>query len=344
MPTGIVSDLPEGANVAVLRLRSLGDIVLTTPALSLLKQARPDLRITVVLAASFRGLLDGNTDVSRELIHEGSRFSTFKTLRAIRKLKPALCLDLYAKTWASRCTALSGARFRAGFAHARESFAYNVKVPRAQGILGRADASTVHTAEHLASTMFHLGVPVADVPRAKLHAEPQRRERPYAVLHIAALFATKEWPLDRFREVGEFVEKRCGLEPVFISAPGRGDLFSGLGDFTCLDNLTLSELKSLIAGAQLFVGNDSGPAHVAAAFGVPAVAIFGSSNSRIWGPWRTVSAVVETDWDCKPCKGDRCYEFDEPRCILSVETSQVEKAIDDVLARASADASVGVTQ
>lgn len=337
MPTGIVSELPEGANVVVLRLRSLGDIVLTTPALSLLKQARPDLRINVVLAESFRGLLDGNADVSGELIHEGSRWPALRTWRAIRALKPVLCLDLYAKTWTSRCTAFSGARFRAGFAHARESFAYNVKVPKAQGILGRADDATVHTAEHLASTMFHLGVPVSDVPRAKLHAEADRRDRPYAVLHIAALFATKEWPLDRFRELGKFLEDRCGLEAVFISAPGRGDLFSGLGDFTCIDNLTLSGLKSLIAGSRLFVGNDSGPAHVAAAFGIPTVAIFGSSNSRIWGPWRTVSAVVETEWDCKPCKGDRCYEFDEPRCILSVEGSQVEKAIDDVLARAAAD-------
>lgn len=344
MPTGIVSELPEGANVVVLRLRSLGDIVLTTPALSLLKQARPDLEITVVLAESFRGLLDGNTDVSSELIHEGSRFPAFSTLRAIRKLRPALCLDLYAKTWTSRWTAFSGARFRAGFAHARESFAYAIKIPRAQGILGRADDAPVHTAEHHASAMFYLGVPVTEVPPAKLHAEPQRRDRPYAVLHIAALFATKEWPIDRFRSIGQFLESRCGLEPIFISAPDRGDLFADLGDFTCLDNLSLNELKSLIAGARLFVGNDSGPAHVAAAFGVPTAAIFGSSSSSIWGPWRTVSAVVETAWDCKPCKGDRCYEFDEPRCILSVETSQVENAIDDVLARAAAGSSGGVSQ
>ncbi len=335
MPTGIVSDLPEGANVVVLRVRSLGDIVLSTPALSLLKQARPDLRITVVLADSFRGLLEGNPDVSRELIHGSGRFSTFKTLRAIRELKPALCLDLYGKTWTSRWTGLSGARFRAGFGHVRESFAYGIKIPRAQGILGRAEDAPVHTAEHLASAMFHLGVPLTHVPRAKLHAGPQRRERPHAVLHVAALFATKEWPLDRFRAIGEFIEKRCGLEPVFVSAPGRGEMFAALGGFTCLDNLSLSELTSLIAGARLFVGNDSGPADVAAAFGVPTVAIFGSSDSRIWRPWRTVGAVVETEWDCKPCKGDRCYEFDEPRCILSVEGSQVEKAIDGVLARAA---------
>ena len=201
---------------------------------------------------------------------------------------------------------------RAGYAHARESFGYGIKIPRAQGILGRAGGEPVHSAEHHASAMFHLGVPVSAVPRAKLRAEPPQRDRPYAVLHIAALFATKEWPLDRFRSIGHFLEGR-GLEPVFISAPGRGDMFSGLSRFTCLEDLTLNDLKSLIAGARLFVGNDSGPAHVAAAFVIPTVVIFGSSNSAVWGPWRTVSAVVETAWDCNPCKGDRCYEFDEPR-------------------------------
>jgi len=108
-------------------------------------------------------------------------------------------------------------------------------------------------------------------------------------------------------------------------------MFAGLTAFTCRDNLSLAGLKSLIAGAALFIGNDSGPAHVAAAFGIPTVAIFGSSNSTAWRPWRSTAAVAETDWDCKPCKGDRCYAFDEPRCILSVETSQVERAIDEVL-------------
>lgn len=337
MPTDVVSELPEGANVIVLRLRSLGDIVLTTPALSLLKRARPDLRITVVLAAPFSGLLAGNGDVTNELIHESSPLAPFRTLRAIRKLRPALCLDLYAKSWTAGCTALSGARFRVGYAHVRESFAYGIKIPRAQGILGRAADNPVHTAEHHASAMFHLGVPVSAVPRAKIRAEPRRRDRPYAVLHVAASHTAKEWPLDRFRSIGHYLEDR-GLEPVFISAPGRGDMFSGLSMFTCLEDLTLNDLKSFIAGARLFVGNDSGPAHVAAAFAIPAVVIFGSSNSAVWGPWRTVSAVVETAWDCKPCKGDRCYEFDEPRCILSVETSQVERAVDEVLSRAASGA------
>ncbi len=336
MPAGVVSELPHGAAVVVLRMRSLGDIVLITPALSLLKKTRPDLRIFVLLARPFEGLLADCPSVTGELIDGGSTFPLFRTLREIRRLKPSLCLDLYGSTRTARWTALSGARFRAGYGQVRGSYLYGIKIPRAQEILGRATDEPVHTAEQHAAAVFDLGVPLSDVPGASLHATPETRDGPYAVVHVAALYHTKEWPLDRFRRLGEILQDRYNLEAIFISAPGRGDMFAGLSAFTCLDNLSLAGLKSLIAGATLFVGNDSGPAHVAAAFGVPTVTIFGSSNSRAWRPWRTASAVVETGWDCKPCKGDRCYEFDEPRCILSVEISQVQGAIEQLLSQASA--------
>ena len=342
MPTGVVSELPQGATVVVLRMRSLGDIVLITPAISLLKKARPDLRISILLAQPYQGLLAGNPDVASELIDRASRFPPLRTLRAIRRLQPALCLDLYGSTRTVRWTALSGAPFRAGYGHVRGSYAYNIKIPRAQEILGRLTDAPVHTVEQHASAVFHLGVPLSEIPRASLYAEPETaepetRDAPYAVLHVAALYHTKEWPLDRFRQIARILEDRYNLRPIFMSAPGRGDMLGDLADFTCRDNLSLADLKSLIAGATLFVGNDSGPAHVAAAFGVPTVAIFGSSNSAAWRPWRTASAVIETEWDCKPCKGDRCYAFDEPRCILSVERSQVENAIEQVLSQSRAE-------
>jgi ADP-heptose:LPS heptosyltransferase len=56
----------------------------------------------------------------------------------------------------------------------------------------------------------------------------------------------------------------------------------------------LEEIKTLLAGAALFVGNDSGPAHIAAAFGVPSVVVFGPSDPAIWGPWRTVSKIIQS--------------------------------------------------
>ena len=81
-----------------------------------------------------------------------------------------LVLNLHGGTRSMVLTALSRAKFRAGFAHHRYSFVYSHKIPTAQEILGVS--RRVHTAEHLASAMFWLGVPQQEIPRAKLFADP----------------------------------------------------------------------------------------------------------------------------------------------------------------------------
>jgi ADP-heptose:LPS heptosyltransferase len=313
-------------------LRSLGDTVLITPALAVLKQARPDLQLVVVLQHPFDELLEGNPHVSRVIVVEpnaGLR-QRLRELRAIRGERPTLCLNLHGGATSAWLTALSGARWRAAFGHFRHGFVYNVRIPRAQQVLGRAADAPVHTAEHHASAVFYLGVPQGEVPAAVLHAAPHQRAAPYAVLHVAAAYFTKQWPAARFREIALFLAAR-GLEPVIVTGPGESSLLQEFSGFPCFDRLSIGELKTLLAGASLFVGNDSGPAHVAAAFSVSCVVIFGSSNSAVWHPWKTRHAVVETAWSCKPCPGDRCYAFDEPRCILSVEAAAVRTAIEIVL-------------
>lgn len=323
--------------MVVIRLRSLGDTVLTTPALTLLKQARPDLRIATVVERPFDELLTANPNVSRVLSVSRSAGLSEKTklLRQIRRERPALCLNLHGGSTSTWLTALSSARFRAGFAHYRHQFAYNQKIPRAQEVLNRGTNESVHTAEHLASAVFYLGVPISEIPGALLRAEPMDPptglDRPYAVLHVTAAYFTKQWAADRFREVAEFLRGH-GLQPVLLAGPREEAVFEQFPGLTGFAGRPLAWVQSLIGGASLFVGNDSGPAHIAAAFKVPTVVIFGSSNSKVWRPWKTPHEVVETPWDCKPCPGDRCYAFSEPRCILSVEASAVCAAIERLLA------------
>ena len=92
--------------------------------------------------------------------------------------------------------------------------------------------------------------------------------------------------MDIANHLGRYLE----LDPIFIGAMGE-DLSSFCRWRTIL-GAPLTELKSLIAGASLFLGNDSGPAHMAAAFGIPAVVIFGASDPVIWAPWRTSAEVL----------------------------------------------------
>jgi ADP-heptose:LPS heptosyltransferase len=276
---GSLDRLPDGARAVIVRLRSLGDCVLTTPAIEVLKRARPDLRLAVVVEKRFAGVFEGNPNV--DCIMDPA-------VRSVRAWRAELCLNLHGGTRSMALTALSGARWRAGFAHHCGARIYNLRIPRAQEILG--EERTVHTAEHLASAMFWLGAPKVDIPRARLFAEERPASRPYAVIHPFASEPGKAWPAERFAELARRIEETWRLEPVFIG--GGGDDFTPFGAWRCMAGTALAEVKSLLAPASLFVGNDSGPAHMAAAFGVPLLVVFGTSDPAIWGPWKAPAQVI----------------------------------------------------
>jgi len=101
---------------------------------------------------------------------------------------------------------------------------------------------------------------------------------------------------------------------------------------TTFTDLSLPEVAALAARARLFLGNDSGIAHIAAAVGTPSVVVFGSSNIAHWRPWSTAPAeIVKEDMDCQPCHGYYCEKFAEPECIKRVTVERVMAAVDRVL-------------
>src|SRR5690348_4828832 len=119
----VLERVPRGGRVLVIRLRSLGDCVLTTPALELLKRCRPDTRIGVAVEARFRGIFEGNPDIEDIVEPEA---------RIVRGWRPDLTLNLHGGSRSAMLTAVSGAKWRAGFAHFRNSFIYNIRIPTAQ--------------------------------------------------------------------------------------------------------------------------------------------------------------------------------------------------------------------
>jgi len=296
----VLDQLPEGARIAVIRLRSLGDCVLTTPALALLKGARPDLAIGVAVEERFRAVFEGNPAISQILAPKWP---------AVRQWHSTLCVNLHGGTRSQWMTALSGARWRAGFANHNTTLAYNIKIPRAQKILGVQ--RTVHTAEHMASAFFALGVPVQDVPRAQLSAgEPPVTGR-YAVIHPFAAAADKQWRAERFCEVARYFAL-WNIQPVFLAGPK--DDAAAFRAHRVIQG-SLNEAKALLSKAAVFVGNDSGPAHIAAAFGTPSVVLFGASNPAIWGPWQTESEIVVAQ--------DGLKEVSVSRVIAAVERLRI---------------------
>jgi len=280
----LLERLPSGSRIAVIRLRSLGDCVLTTPALALLKSHRPDLRIGVVVEDRFRAVFEGNPDVD-EILPPATR--------AVANWRPQMALNLHGGSRSMWLTAASRAEIRAGFAHHAYSFLYSAKIPRAQEILGPdilGNERRVHTAEHIASAMFWMGVPRTEIPRARLTAGKPAPAGAYAVIHPFASTPDKTWPAERFLAVAGHLREKAGLEPVFLAGPA--DDPGAFVRFRVVRNAPLAQVKSIMAGAQLFIGNDSGPAHVAAAFGVPVVVLFGPSDPVNWAPWRTEGHIL----------------------------------------------------
>jgi heptosyltransferase-3 len=269
----LLARLPSRSRIAVIRLRSMGDCVLTTPALALLKVYRPDLQVRVVVEPRFAGVFEDNPDVNEISPRVGGGVD--------------LALNLHGGTRSMWMTLASGAKFGVGFGHHRFSGIYSQRIPRAQEILG--EERPVHTAEHLASAMFWLGVPRSDIPRAKLIASRRPNYLPYVVVHPFAAAAEKTWPAQRFVAVADQMEA-AGLQPMILAGPS--DDISAFSKFQVFRNAPLAEVKNLMSGAALFVGNDSGPAHIAAAFGIPVVVLFGPSDPVTWAPWRTEARVL----------------------------------------------------
>jgi ADP-heptose:LPS heptosyltransferase len=272
----VLEQLPEGAKVGIIRLRSLGDCVLTTPAIHLLKSFRPDLKIAVVVEDRFAAIFRGNPDVDAVFT---------PAIGELTLWGPQLVINFHGGSRSIWLTVFALAGWRAGFQHFTAQAVYNVKMPRAQKVFN--EERPVHTAEHLASGMFYLGVPLTDVPRARLFARPRMVEKPYAVIHPVASAADKSWSPAGFRAVAEHLRE---FEPVFIGGPG--DDLSAFAGFRTIVGVPLEETMTLLEGASLFVGNDSGPAHMAAAFGVKQVVIFGPSDAVTWAPWRVRAEVV----------------------------------------------------
>jgi len=284
--TDTLDRLGSGSRVAIIRLRSLGDCVLSTPAICLLKQARPDLQIAVVVEDRFAPVFENHPDIACVLPPRAG---------ALRTFAPALCVNLHGGSRSARLTLLSGARFRAGFEIFRPGWIYNAPIPTAQETLGVS--RRVHTAEHMASAMFYLGAPISAVPRAHIEPPPGRSryspDAPYAVIHPLAATAEKTWPSESFLELARHLERSLGLRAVFIGGPGE-DL-SRFAPWHTVSGAPLGEIAKLMRDAAFFAGNDSGPAHVAAAFGVPQVVFFGPSDSEVWAPWRTSAEILQTD-------------------------------------------------
>jgi heptosyltransferase-3 len=336
-------------SVLVVRLRSIGDTVLATPSLHALRRFLPRARIDVLLEDWVAPLLEGSDDVDRVLtVRRKSQSSRLRVARALRAEGYDVAYNLHGGSTAALLVRASGAKHRVGYADYAYAALHNHAAPPSSGLWGR---EKTHSAEQQLALLGWTGVPVTDRPASRLAvtgaaaAAVERRlseeaklsaGQPFALIHPAAAFDTKTWAAANFARVVEHLAAR-GLAVVAVAAPGeekvidevRANTDVTLAGFT---DLSLPELTALAARSTIFVGNDSGVAHVAAAVRTPQVVVFGSSNVAHWRPWTPAPAeVVREEMHCAPCPGYTCAEFGTPECIRRVPAERVVAAVERVL-------------
>ena len=355
MPAPLFQQLPEASYVLFIRLRNLGEAVLDTANLHALKRFRPDLQITTLVEAIYTDLYEADPDIEPIPLTRGeqekrsSLTSRLNIIQAIRQRKFTAVVNLHGGPTSAQLTFLSGAKHRVGAAHFRNGYAYNLRVPPSEEILGRIDLHTVESQfgwfkwlglpnETPASTQLFVAPNKRETARAKLQAAGVDLNKPYAVLAPTNEFYTKRWMPERYAVIAERLIKR-GYQIVLTGAPTAEQIAqvasvqaASSQNLVALTALSIGELMAVIAEAHIFIGNDSGPAHIAAAVKTPLVVLFGPASSVRWRPWAESGAeLVQNSFACNPCAMYTCTEFAEPECIRSITIDQVMKAVDNVL-------------
>lgn len=290
--------LPPGAGVALVRLRSLGDTLLLTPAAAALKAWRPDLRLAVVVEPRFAGVLAGNPDIESIISVPSGGLARMGALAALRRFRPALTVGLHGGSTAAMLAWASGAPARATFAGLRHGWAYNLVTPPKPAPPHRL---RLHTVEHVASLFEALGMPETPLgplrvyPQANTRAGMARRRsargitKPYVFLNVEAREPGMRWPRERFAELAAWLRRERGWASITASA-GAGEPIEGVALYA---STRVEELIALEADARLVVGNDGGPIHIAAALGKPVVALYSTTDLEVWAPWQARARVLQ---------------------------------------------------
>ncbi len=301
-----------GSALLVAQTSFLGDVVLTTPLLTALRERLRPRRLAVLVRPEAVPLLDGHPDVDAVLVDDkraadGGPAGTLRVAQRLRREGFDLAVSPHRSLRTALVLAAAGIPRRIGFADSRGALLFHVRVPR--------DRRQHDVERNLALVTPFGGAPRPPRLHVPVHAEAATRAAalvpdgrgPLVGLAPGSVWATKRWDLDGFAGVLRAFRDQ-GARAVVLGAPGERAIAEDVvrragGGATVLAGRTdLATLVALIDRLTLLVANDSAPMHIACARQVPVVAVFCATTPAFgYGPWGARSAVVEADLACRPC-------------------------------------------
>ena len=307
--------------ILVIKLRLIGDVLLSTPVFAALRERFPKAHIAACVSAGTGGILDGDPNVT-EIIsgtvgarESGKVGKELGIARKIRRGRFDLVLDLTTSDRSAILTRLSGARRRIGYTSHK-------------GFWGRSASYTSRVAavrdEHMVlkhcRILEPLGIRV-ESPKLVFPVSVENRAavanllpegKAFFQVHPVSRIAKKNWPLTFFAETVNAIAAARGWVPVITGSNDpqekaeivslkkmlRGQMVDLSG------RVSLKELGAVSERAKFFLGVDTAPMHIAAAVGAPVAAFFGPSSEQLWAPWCEKKLVLSREeLDCRlPCK------------------------------------------
>ena len=342
----------QARKILVMRYRFIGDTVLTVPFLRNLRQAYPAAQIDLMLEPFSGQVIEGCPYVDNIVPFEFRTIHTYSSASKRSRLSGYLH---YRKLIAS-------SEYDAVFVLKRSLssalLVWAARVPRRIGFTteGRGMLLTdpvpyrqdQHEVQNFLDCLRAVQIPVASTA---LELWPsQEGEKKAAglfsqagwkpqdlkiIIHAAASLPAKQWPLNRFATVMKTLRERYSARFVYTGAKGDSLLYEEIerqGPFDGLNlcgRTTVRENISVYRAADLFFGVDSGPMHMAAAAGIPVVALFGPTDERKWGPWGSGHVVLSKHLSCAPCKPHKCRGYD---CMKEITAGEALAALEGKIA------------
>jgi predicted lipopolysaccharide heptosyltransferase III len=338
--------------IILIRLRSLGDAILTLPLVEALHAWRPELQLDVLVEDPYAPVFSHHPAIHEVLILRARNrlanagWTRFRAAIEIWKRHYPAALNLHGGTTSMLFTAITGAKLRIGQESHRGSWLYNAQIPPSNKIWQRP---SIHTVEHQLSLMRWLGLSLPSQTTGSLFVEEAASKRiqerlaqagvsDYLLIQPTATQATKQWSSQKFAELGDRLFRQHGVPIIYTAAPHEiavlQEIQKTAGErHLYWSDLSLDDLFALIGRCRLFIGNDSGPTHAASALKKPLVVVWGSSDFQVWHPWSVEYEAVRSNLPCMPCPGYTCDAFGKPKCILDITVPQVLEACERILAR-----------
>lgn len=322
-------------NILCVRLDSLGDVLMTTPAMRALKEGRPDRRITLFTSPSGAEVARLLPMIDNVIVYdapwmkwtaprENSQpdYAMIERLRA-EQFDGAVIFTVYSQNPmpAAFVCFMADIPLRLAYCHENTYQMLSDWVPDPEpqnGIRHEVQRHLDLVAEigcHATDNRMLIGVPDGARERvlALLRESGVDPERPWVVVHTGASAASRRYPPEGFAEVARQLAGQHGFQVVFTGSGDEGApvesirAMMGLPSYSLVNRLDLGELAALIALAPLLVSNNTGPVHVAASVGTPVIDIYALTNPQ-HTPWNVPHRVISHDVPCKYCYKSICPE------------------------------------